>query len=323
MNPSVSKTIHKMFPVLFVLCLITMVSLAETVDRIVAKVGQDVITLSDREAYQRFKKLDFEFRFGAAASGQFANYQSRLLEDLILDRILDQELEREKINTAPTDVEAEYQSILKRLGVSHSGFLARLNRSGITLAEYKAQLRRSVGKRELIQKKIMPSIAVSELDIKREYSSHPERYGTFKKFRFVEGFFTPEKFSTEEQFVSFVKDLHQKMERGQNVSSLISQYSFGAFAAKGGDSGLVAATSLKPEIVNVLTRLKPGQVSPPVPFGEGVFLFKLLERAEPTPIPYSQINQQVRADVAEKAVEQGLQRYLMAVKDQTFVEIIK
>lgn len=323
MNKSASKTIRKTLLILLLLCVMTTGSMAETVDKIVAKVGQDVITLSDREAFQRFKKLDFEFRYGAAAAGQFASYQSRLLEDLILDKILDQELEREKIISAPTDVEAEYQSILKRLGVSHSDFLARLGRSGITLAEYKAQLRRSVGKRELIQKKVMPSIAVSELDVKSQYNDHPERYGTFKKFRFVEGFFTPEKFPTEEQFVSFVKDLHQKLERSQTVSSLILQYSSGAFAAKGGDSGLVEATSLKPEIVNVLTRLNPGQVSPPVPFGEGVFLFKLLERSEPTLIPYSQINQQVRADVAEKAVEQGLQRYLMAVKDQTFVEIVK
>lgn len=308
--------------VLAMFLLVSAGSVAETVDRIVAKVGTDVITLSDRQAYLKYKKLDFEFRHGSGAAGQFAAWQARATEDMVLDRLLDQELEREKISISPSAVDTEYRAVLKRIGLDEAGFVKKLSAGAVSLAEYKSHLRRALGKQEFIQKKIMPRVSVSEIDIKKEYNANSGRYRTYNKIRFIEAFMMADKFTDDESLVEFVKDLHQKLERGQNVSSLIRQQSSGVFAAKGGDSGLVDATQLRPEVLNVLMRLKPGQVSPPIPFGEGVFLFKLLSQSEPVTIPYNQVSQQVKADVAEKVVGQEFTRYLMALKDQTYVKVM-
>lgn len=296
---------------------------AETVDRIVAKVGSDIITLSDKQSYLNFKKLDFEFRYGKAAATRFAGFQSRALNELVLDKILDQELTHEKINVSPTEIESDFQGILSRLGVKESGFVARMARAGLTLAEYKSHLRRDIGRRQFIQKKIMPGIAFSELDLKHEYQNHIDRYRTYNKVRFIEAFLTPEKFSTEQGLVDFAQKLQDELKRGVGMATAIKQFSSGAFAKNGGDSGLIDATQLRPEIRNILSRLRVGDVSPPIPFGQGVFIFKLIAQMEPTALPYSQVSQIVKADYAEKVVEQELKKYLMAVKDQTYVEIVK
>jgi parvulin-like peptidyl-prolyl isomerase len=308
----------------FIIFLLWSLSLqAETVDRIVAKVGGEIITLSDKQSYLNFKKLDFEFRYGKAAVTHFAAFQSRALNELVLDRILDQELAREKINISPTEIESDFQGILSRLGVKESDFVARMAKSGLTLAEYKSHLRRDIGKRQFIQKKIMPGIAFSELDLKQEYQNHIDKYRSYNKLRFIEAFLTPEKFSTEQDLVGFARKLEDELKRGVNVVASLKQFSSGAFAKSGGDSGLIDATQLRPEIRNILSRLRVGDVSPPIPFGQGVFIFKLMAQAEPTALPYSQVSQIVKADYAEKVVEQELKKYLMAVKDQTYVEIVK
>lgn len=296
---------------------------AETVDRIVAKVGGDIITLSDKQSYLNFKKIDFEFRYGKAAASHFASFAPKAIHELVLDKILDQELAREKISVSPSETESDFQGILTRLGLKEGDFVTRMARAGLSLAEYKSHLRRDIGKRQFIQKKIMPGIAFSELDLKQEYQSHIDRYRTYNKVRFIEAFLTPEKFSTEQDLVDFAQKLENELKRGANMAAAIKEFSSGAFAKNGGDSGLIDATQLRPEIRNILSRLRVGDVSPPIPFGQGVFIFKLVAQAEPTALPYSQVSQLVKADYAEKVVEQELKKYLMAVKDQTYVEIMK
>ena len=68
-------------------------------------------------------------------------------------------------------------------------------------------------------------------------------------------FLTPDKFKTEEELVMIVKKIQNYLKSGRSVTSLVKKYSSGAYATKGGASGDVDSSQLRPEISNILSQI--------------------------------------------------------------------
>jgi peptidyl-prolyl cis-trans isomerase SurA len=294
----------------------------ETVDKIVARVGSDVITLSDLARASAQQRNYFFQKFGKEdGKKKFQEFSQNALEELILDRVLRSEIKKEGCEPSELEVSQEYESRLKQMGMSEPSLLDRLSRDGISLADYKDNIRYDVGRQRLIQKKIMPRIAVSDYDLQKEYEKNISLYQTYNKFSFVEVYLTPDKFPDVDALMKIARKIHADLTAKRNVASLIKQYSSGAFAANGGNSGLVESSQLRPEIVAALSRLKAGEVSPIMPTQQGVFIFKLISKADPKPLPYNEVSAQVRSRYYDQIVSDELKKYLVAIKDQMFVEI--
>lgn len=306
------------------LCLlISLVASAETVDKIVAQVGNDVITLSDIAHASAQQRNYFFQKFGKEDGlKKYQEFSKNALEELILDRILKNEIKKEGCEPTELEVGQEHEARLKQMGASEAALIEKLSRDGISLTDYKDNLRYDMGRQKLIQKKIMPRIAVSDYDLQKEYEKDLALYQTYNKFHFIEVFLTPDKFSGMEELTQVAKQIHEKLTTKKPVSDLIKKYSSGAFAATGGDSGLVDASQLRPEIQASLSRLKAGEVSSILPTQQGIFIFKLLSKVDPKPLPYNEVSTQVRNRYYDQVVNDELKKYLMAVKDQTFVEIL-
>ncbi len=148
---------------------------AELVDRVVASVNNDVITLSE---------LDHAVEFNAALGGRNdARLREETLEGLINRQLLIQEAFRLKfVEISDQDVDAEVEKLKKRLGSEQAfaDFLKRLDMNG-------QELRRMLGDRLLaerfIEKKIGLFVHVSREDAQDYFTGHS---GEFKGKQFPE-----------------------------------------------------------------------------------------------------------------------------------------
>lgn len=314
--------------VFFLICIFllgtSVCSFAEMVDRILAKVGTEAITSSDYQKNLNEKKLALEQRYGKQKGQvEFAKYKARALEEMVLQRILEAEITREKITVSNEDVEEEYQNRVQRSGMNATQFIQELAGHGLSIPQYKKMIKQDLEQQKFVQKKIVPQIHVSDLDIKKAYEKNPLQYKSYSKLRFIEVFLTPDQFKNQEELLKVAEQIHKKLKTGQNVKLDIQKYSSGAFKDKGGDSGVMAAKDLRPDIVNVLQQLKPGDVSPLIPTDQGVYFFKLVSQADPQPLPFAQVARLLRSKATEQQIQKKLKQYLLAVKDQTYVEILK
>jgi peptidyl-prolyl cis-trans isomerase SurA len=141
---------------------------AELVDRIVASVNNEVITLSE---------LDRAVGFNAALGGKNGEkLRSETLEGLINRHLLIQEAYRLKfVEVSDQDVNAEIEKLKMRLGsdTAFAGFLARLD---IT----REQLGRMLGERLLvekfIEKKLGLYVRVSRDEARDYFNNHPAEF---------------------------------------------------------------------------------------------------------------------------------------------------
>src|SRR3989338_7196963 len=91
---------------------------AEVVDKIIAKVGTEALTMMDLTEFLKRKKYEYLAQKGPQQGLQLYNeFRKNALFELILETVLEQELTREPISVGSDIVESEFQYVLKREGL--------------------------------------------------------------------------------------------------------------------------------------------------------------------------------------------------------------
>lgn len=310
--------------ILIFFCLFAVTAFAKMVDRIVAKVGDDVITLSDVAHAIAVQRSYLAQKYGKKQGvEEFSKFKDSVIEEMVLQKVLDAEIKKLDIQITSEQVEQEHRARLGQYGMTEAALIAQLRDQGIALFDYKENIKLELEQTALIQKKILPGIGISDYDLQKEYEQRKNEFLKYQKQRFIQAYFTADKFKNSEELMSVAQTVQSKLKQDILISDTIKKYSSGPFADQGGDSGLVETASFRPEIQNILLRLKVGETSPLIPLGQGVIVIKLLAQSDPQPLSFNEVMPTLRMQYGEKVVKDELRKYLLSIRDQMYIEIVK
>lgn len=305
------------------LCVIMFVSVGPVtshgaiVDKIIALVNNNAITESD--VIDRMEELKKSLPKTNELGG---SPRQRAIESLINDKVLIGELDKEGITIADDEVEQSIKSRLQAFAMPMTELRKKIEEQGQNYEAVFEEAKYFLMKDKLIQKKILPKIRISEIDIQKYYDGHKSEFTGYQQIRFQEIFLTNESIPPGKSFSDVVSEVGQKLFSGGDFKSLVSQYSRGAFANNQGDSGLLDITMMKPEIANVLLNTELNQVIGPLPApGQGVFFFKLIDRQSPKIRPFNEVKEMIRMKIGEALVEEELQNYLVGARSRHFIQM--
>jgi len=129
---------------------------AELVDRIVAIIDREVVTLSEAEQASEIARA----RTGAAAAPLVS-----VVERLIESRLVEHEVERfTREPVSPELVDDALQEVRARFS-SETAFLEMLARNGLSEEELRATLRRQIGVSQYLEQRFRPLTFVTEEQI--------------------------------------------------------------------------------------------------------------------------------------------------------------
>jgi len=115
-------------------------------------------------------------------------------------------------------------------------------------------------------------------------------------------------------------DYRRRIESGNaDFASLAREYSQDGSAKDGGDLGWASPGRYVPEFEEVLSSLRPGEVSQPVVSRFGVHLIQLLERREAKLTPREQ-RDMVRDMVREKKLDEAYANWVRDIRGRAYVE---
>lgn len=140
---------------LFLLILWPVFASSEIVDRIVAVVGEEIITQSDLKSYRGSAKKD-------------------PLEGLIREKLLQMEIERLEIEVTQEDTANAVREVLGRNRMTLEQLKAELEQKGTAFEQYKRELAREVRKMKFLGQVIFPRIKVSEEEITKRLGPFPK-----------------------------------------------------------------------------------------------------------------------------------------------------
>ena len=115
---------------------------AETIDRILAKVGSEVITQSEYQLALIDQKTVFMQMHGMKRGAEeYEEFRKNALEEMILQKILVAEIKKEGTQVTEQEVDQEFQMKLRQMQVSDAVFAAQLAKQGVSLSSFKSNLK--------------------------------------------------------------------------------------------------------------------------------------------------------------------------------------
>ena len=295
---------------------------AKTVDRIVAQVNDEIITLSElkRETAMYLRELATKYT-GEQYEQMAQKVEKEVLDQLIQDKLLYQKAMEMGFNAnVDNKVSSLVQQAVKENNFKDTDELEKaLEDSGRTLREYRDDLKRTVIIRELVNEFVDSRIALLTPEIEKYYKDHAAEFTTPEEVTLSEILISSE--GGEKEAEDRANDIYRRLQQGEAFAALASQYSKGSTANKGGSIGTYIINKLNADTVKAIEGVKEGDVSKPQKIKEGIIIYRVDGRKIATTLPMAQVQDEIKNRIFQKKRGPEFERYVNALKEDAYIQI--
>lgn len=291
---------------------------AETVNRIVAIVNDDIITEADVASHVSALLEDQGAEAPPMPSDQM---REAVLQRLIEQRLILQEAQRANVSVSAQEVIDRLEELRARFG-SEEMFRQSLTESHLTEPELKEKLREQLLVQRVIDDKVRSTIVVSPQEVARELSAHPELAKPGDRVRASHILVRVDERRSVEAARQLIAALHQQLLHGADFAELAKQHSEDSHRDEGGMMGWVAQGELLPELDTVLFSLKEGAVSEPIQTQLGFHLVRVEERRTATSLSVTEANHAIFQRLYQRKFQAALVKWLADLKRHAYLELL-
>ena len=300
----------------------------EVVNRVVAIVDDEVITSLDLERSIKRVKMDLaRMEATQPGSGGMPPTQIRrlALERLIDDKIFAKEVARAGLQVGDEELDHYLDRVKKANNLTEDDFVASLSRQGLTLKEYRDNLRRDILKQRLINREVKKQIVITEADVEKYYKEHQDQYQNLDEVKLRAIFLRVDPKSSlagENAVRQKAENILNQIKQGEDFAKMAQQHSQGPGAERGGRLGPVKAADLLPSMRQALGELKPGQISEVLQIPQGFVIMQLIERTGDKAVVLQDVKEQIRNKLERQMTEKRFQEWMKDLRNKNYVKII-
>lgn len=288
---------------------------AEGMDRIVAIVNGEAITQSElREtiAKRRANLGALPAEPSAAADAQQA------LNELIERRIQVQIAQRKGITIAPEEVDRAQREIQARSGIrSEDALRAELVRYGLTLEQYREDLREQLLTLKLANREVRSGIILSDQEMMAYYHAHQDDYRLPDEYDLSQILLPAPRPEDLPAVRAQAADLARRLRAGETLEAVAVL----GPAARSGDLGTLKRGHMLSYIEQAVSALKQGEVSDPIQSPAGIHIFRLNALRTGRIRPYEEVQAEIREALFAERSRQIYDRWVKELRDRAQVEI--
>lgn len=298
---------------------------AELVDRVAAVVNNEVISLSEVEkrAAPDLARVDQETTGPERAQKRAATLR-RILDTMIDEKLVDNELKELKVSIGDKEVDAAIDEVKKSYNLNDEQLQQAVTKEGYTLAEYREQMRKQIGRYKLISEKVRKNIKVSDADVQSEYDrmtrSEGEDYEVHIRHILIAVPRNASQPQVEQARRKAAALAVEAREPGVNFAELAKKRSEGSSSSDGGDLGFFKRGTMVPEFERVAFNLKTGEVSDPVRTQFGWHVLKLEEIRKLGMKPLADLRPEIEERLRRQQAERLTSQYMETLRNGAVVE---
>ena len=298
---------------------------SEIIERIVAVVNDEIITLTDMEKFlARLKSAGLnddllipDDQTRKAVLGD----RELLLQKMIEEKVIDSEVKKENLAVPIERVEQEIRSIAKRNNVSREELKAALQERGIGFSQYQDFIKTGLERQALIEKAVTSKIKISEDDVLAVYSSHhKDAANQAYEYTLAHIYFLSQRGGAEGARAR-AEDVYKKLKDGSAFEKLASEYSEDPAFETGGILGVFKTGELNADLEKDIQSLNAGQYTAVVPTRGGYHVVKVNKKHLITDPRTEKEREEIRADLYTKAYKKQFQSWLSQLRQEAFVRI--
>ncbi len=294
----------------------------DVVDRVLAVVNNDVITLSELQDGLAFYL--YETKETVKPEEEEA-LKRRLLNRMIDSRLQLQEAGREQITVDDAEVSEQLTELMKRVNAKTPEELERVVKAqGLTLDGVKKRVKDQVLVQKVIRRKVQLRISVTEQEIDTYVLENREKLETGLSYHARHILFPPNPPADKaawEAARARAEEVWTKVRAGEDFAELAKRYSEDSTAGDGGDLGVLKQGELAADLEGQILRLRPGDASAPYRSRLGFHIFKLEWKEGLSGEVLTQAKQQIRDILSRQKYAARLEAWLAEIRKRAIIEI--
>ncbi len=285
------------------------VSASAVVDRVIAVVNDDIITLSDlqREAAKNPKeKIDDRL----------------LLEDLINRKLQMAAAKRGGIDVTEKELDEAVSDIMKRNLMGKKSFEEALAKEGITFEQYRSELREQITLSRTFSRYVRAGLAVDDEEIRAYYEKNRKEYALPEEIRVRHIFLKfPEKASPARiaELKEKARAVYDRAVKGEDFIGLVKEVSQAETAAQDGDLGYMQRGHALPEIEMAARSMKPGEIAGPLQAETGFHIMRLEDVRTPIK-PLEKVREEIMNILYQQKLENTYRAWLQTLRSESHIE---
>ncbi len=308
---------------------------AELVDRVVAVVNDEIITLSelDKEGQSIFRKIASTTP-AAQLESKLVETRAEILETLIDKKLISQKAAAQKITVSDAEVNAALDNVLKRTRMSKEQLLEKLNESGVNEDIYKSTLKSQILQNKLVGADVHSKIIVTEEMVReyydKNYTSRIEE-GTYYLLQMGFSWDDPQGRDVNQAALYANKiDAQKRAERvynlaktGQDFGTLARKFSDMPSKEDGGDIGTFELDDMADYMQKAVAGLHPGDISEIIETPIGFQFFKLLSAGDDAVVrtsPYETVKDEIKEELLDKELQKAYAQWVKELKEQAYIQ---
>lgn len=317
---------HHFFLKILFTCLILALGLfppnleAKIVDRIVATVNGEIITMQDVnvrvEVYLK--------RSPTQDQARIEELRKNVLNSLIDMKLIEQGNKDLKIVVSEEEVDEAIERIKKSNGLTQEQFEADVRRTGMTMALVREDIRDQLNKMKLVEKTMRPRIIISKDAIRSYYKAHLDEYKVENKLHLRNIMLRIPMGASENDIRKTLKeaaDIADKIKAGMDFPEAARKFSKDRNARIGGDMGLVSLSDLARVFREALEGLEDGQITRPLKLGQTVQILQLVQRLDKEEKIFIRAQREIQEILEREELKKRFEIRFKDIREKSVIEI--
>jgi len=287
---------------------------AEVVDKIVAVVNGQIITLYDLDRELRPYLMQLGDRqLTARDRQQVETMRRKLLDRLVDDILLLREAERLGMQVSDSEVENHIRQFRQSNNMAEADLSRQLRIEGMTREEYVSNIRSSMLRHRVLSLMVRRKVLVTDEEIERHYNENQSEYSSAKE---VELGLILMSASRDAQ------GLARRLRSGDiSFEEAAKQYSNGPGARSGGGIGRLRWTEIAPEWRAALERVRQGEITEPFAVGNDQAILKLMAIRPGAERSLDSVREEIRQKLHEPKFVALYAEYMQRLKEKAIIDI--
>jgi peptidyl-prolyl cis-trans isomerase SurA len=300
-------------------------AMSEVVDRIVAFVNDDIITLTELDnAFQPYqKRIDASYK-GPDKDKVIDDGKRRILNRMIDNKLIEQRAKKAGIIVKDDEVMDTIKDLLHRRGITMEEVAKTMEREGGSLDTYRQDMKEQMTRMRLLRKELKTKTLISDEEIGEYYVKHRQEYEGKEAVRIKQilillpqnaGRAVKIKLKAEAEMI------RRRLIDGDSFDTLAVQFSQGPSAATGGDVGFLEKGTMLPEVDSVAFRLSKDEISEVIVSPVGFHIIKVLDKRGGGIKPIDVVREEIKTKLEEEKMDKKYEEWIVDLRKKSHIEI--
>jgi peptidyl-prolyl cis-trans isomerase SurA len=321
--------------VLFTSLAVTNVEAAELVDRVVAVVNDDVITMSEvnEEGKGFFQKIT-EQAPTSQLEEALRHAREEVLNNLIDKKLMDQVATKQNVSVSHEELQAAAEQMLINNKITRETLDSQLAQMGMPYKAYLSTLRNQILQSKLVNYEIRSKIIITDNMILDYYDTHYTKHVSQGGYYLMQMGFVwdsnsttnssaPTKYADKVKALKRAERVRALVLNGEDFRTLAQKFSDLPSAPDGGDLGVFEEDEMASYMRDAVLTLTPGEVSEVIETPSGYQFFKLLSSQDGQIVvqaSFESVKKEIRNKLYDQELTGEFDNWVKKLKEDAYIK---